>query len=198
MISNERKTLNHAKLFTLVFIATFFGAALWYYSNKQDKIQREESASIILNKIEEVSKLILIEGTFAEVYTYKQSENLVFNLIPVEKKVLVLINATASVGYDLKKVDFVVDQEKKLVVIRNIPEEEIIIEPKIQYYDIQQSVFYPLEANDLTAINSRAVELIRNQVKVSSLPTLAKERLKEVLEQIIFTGENEGWKVIQE
>lgn len=186
------------KLVLVVLIALLLGGALWYFSQRQDRIEREESASIILNKIEEVNKLILVEGTFAEVYTYKQAENLLFNLIPVEKKVLVLVKATASVGYDLKKVDFVIDQDKKQVIIRNIPEVEIIIEPKIEYYDIQQSTFYPLDAKDLTTINSRAVELIRKQVKVSNLPAMAETRLSEVLEQLIFTSENLGWEVIKD
>ena len=186
------------KLFTLAVVAALFGAALWYYSNRQDKIEREEAATIILNKIAEVNKLILIEGTFAEVYTYRQSENILFSLLPVEKKVIVIVKAKASVGYDLKKVDFTVDKEKKIVIIRNVPEEEIIIEPDIQYYDIQQSMFYPLDAKDLTMINKRAVELIRKQVIVSNLPSMAEERLQEVLQQLIFTSEDLGWKVIKD
>lgn len=186
------------KLIITILIAFLAGACLYFFSQGQKDIQREETANIILNKIKEVNKLILIEGTFAEVYTYKQAENIFFNFIPVEKKVLILVKAKASVGYDLNKVDFLIDKEKQVVIIRNIPEEEIIIEPEIQYYDIQQSTFYPLEAKDLTTINSRAVELIRKQVKQSNLPQTAEKRLKEVLEGIIFTGQNLGWEVIQE
>ena len=186
------------KLIILLLVAIIFMGGLWYFSKRQDAIEREETASIILNKIEEVNKLILIEGNFAEVYTYKQAENILFNLIPVEKKVLVIVKANASVGYDLSKVDFTVDKEKKLVIISRIPKEEIIIEPKIEYYDIQQGTFYPLEAKDLTTINSRAIELIRQQVKQSNLPTMAEKRLQEVLHEIIFTGENLGWEVVRE
>lgn len=161
----------------------------------QNKVQTDEQANIILNKIEEVNKLILVEGTFAEVYTYKQATRLFYNLFPVEKKVIVIVEATASVGYDLTLVEYEIDKELKKVIIKKVPTEEIIIEPKIRYYDIQESQFYQLTADDLTKINDRAVKLIREKVKSSSLPNTAKNRLAEVLEQIVFVSESEGWEV---
>jgi hypothetical protein len=87
-----------------------------------------------------------------------------------------LVEEKASIGDDLKKV----------VIICNIPQEEIIIEPKIQYYDIQQSVFSPLKAKDLTTIKQRD----KKQVLESNLPPMAENRLKEMLEQLIFTNED--------
>lgn len=175
----------------LVSIFTFF-------IQNQSKVKTEEEANIILNKIEEVNKLILVEGSFAEVYTYKQATRLFYNLFPVEKKVIVIVEAKASVGYDLSKVKYEIDKEHKKIVIKSIPTEEIIIEPKVRYYDIQQSQFYKLDANDLTKINAKAIELIKTKVKASSIPGTAEDRLAEVLENIIFTSENLGWEVINE
>lgn len=167
-----------------------------YFRNEE--IKREEQASIILEKIEEVQKLILVEGSFSEIYTYKQEENIFFDMFPVEKKVIVIVNAKASIAYDLSLVDFIVDKEKQKVVIKGLPKEQIIIEPKIQYYDIQQSKFYPLSAKDFSTIQTRAVQLIEDQVKASTLPQIASDRLSEVLEQLIFTSENMGWEAIRE
>ena len=166
--------------------------------NHQNNIKTEEQANIILNKIEEVNKLILVEGTFAEVYTYKQATRLFYNLFPVEKKVIIIVEATASVGYDLSLVDYEINTEQKTVTIKNLPSEVIIIEPKIRYYDIQQSQFYKLDADDLTKINDKAIELIRAKVKSSSLTKTAENRLSEVLQQIIFASESEGWKVVKD
>jgi len=163
--------------------------------NHQNDLKTEEEANIILNKIEEVNKLILVEGSFAEVYTYRQVSRLFYNLFPVEKKVIVIVEAKASVGYDLNKVSYEIDKEHKQVIIKHIPEEEIIIEPKVRYYDIQESQFYQLNAADLTKINAKAIDLIRDKVKSSSLPQTAENRLQEILEQIIFTSENLGWEI---
>ena len=135
---------------------------------------------------------------FAEVYTYRQVSRLFYNIFPVEKKVIVIVEATASVGYDLSKVEYEIDKENKHVIIKHLPEEEIIIEPKVKYYDIQESQFYQLDANDLTKINAKAIDLIREKVKASSLPQTAENRLSEVLEQIIFTSENLGWDIVND
>ncbi len=180
-------------ILVLIIIAVFT-----FVINYQNKVQTEEEANIILNKIEEVNKLILVEGTFAEVYTYRQVSRLFYNIFPVEKKVIVIVEATASVGYDLSKVEYEIDKENKHVIIKHLPEEEIIIEPKVKYYDIQESQFYQLDANDLTKINAKAIDLIREKVKASSLPQTAENRLSEVLEQIIFTSENLGWDIVND
>ena len=182
----------------IVLLLLLLGGGIWFFIKRQNEIKIEENATIILNKIEEVNKLILVEGSFSEIYSYSQAENIFFNLLPVEKKVLVIVNAKASVGYDLSKVDYHIDKELKQVVISNLPQQEILIEPDIQYYDIQQNQFYPLNAKDLTTINKRVVALIENQVKESVLPTNAEKRLDEVLEQIIFTGTSVGWQVIKD
>lgn len=182
----------------ILILLALLGLGYWYFQKKQHDILVEENASILLEKIEEVNKLILVEGSFAEIYNYSQAENIFFDLLPVQKKVLVIVKAKVSVGYDLSMLGYIIDKDLQQVIITSIPREEIIIEPEIQYYDVQQSQFYPLDGKDLTTINKRALELIKNQVKASSLPKTAEARLKEVLEQIVFTGNTLGWSVIEQ
>ncbi|MFT5828494.1 MAG: hypothetical protein ACI9AB_001457, partial [Urechidicola sp.] len=74
--------------------------------------------------------------------------------------------------------------------------EIILIESDIQYYDIEQSQFYPLTGKDLTTINQRATELIKQQVLISQLPTIAQERLPIVLGNMFFDDHTQNWKVI--
>lgn len=183
------------KLFAILIILTTI-IFIVFFINKRDKNIKEEQAEILLEKIQNVEKLIVVEGTFAEVYTHKQSSKIFFDLYPVEKKVIVIVKAKASVGYDLTKVDYKLDEEHKKIIIRKIPEEEIIIEPEIQYYDMDDSQFYRLNEKDFTEVNKRAKELILNQVKASVLPVQAKERLQLTLEKIILEGKNLEWEVI--
>lgn len=42
-----------------------------------------------------------------------------------------------TIAYDLSKIEFEVDEETKTLTILNIPEEEIKINPDLEYYDIQ-------------------------------------------------------------
>lgn len=183
------------KLFYWIAILALVFAVFFLLKKKQDTV-KEEQANILLEKIQNVEKLIVVEGTFAEVYTHKQSSKIFFDLYPVEKKVIVIVKAKASVGYDLTKVDYEIDKDHKKIIIHKIPEEEIIIEPDIQYYDIDDSQFYRLNEKDFTEVNKRAKELILNQVKASVLPMQAKERLQVVLENIILEGKKIDWEVV--
>lgn len=187
--------LKRISLFLLILLA-ILGLSLLFLSYYSDKVNTEEEASVVLQKIEEVEKLILVEGTFAEIYTYAQDEKLFFNLWPVEKKVIVLINAKANVGFDLTKVEFEVDLDSRSVIIHKLPKALILVEPDIQYYDIQQSQFYPITGKDLTTINQRAVEIIKQQVWQSQLPQIAEERLPVVLGKLLFEESTQNWKVI--
>lgn len=158
----------------------------------------EEQASVLLERINNISKLMVVEGHFHEIYNYRQAENIFFKLMPVEKKMIVVIKAKAYVGYDLEKMDIKVDKVNKKVIIGKLPKPDIIIEPDVTYYDINQSSFYKFTEGDFNQINKRARSIIENQVKSSSLIPKSKERVIEVLEGLIFTAEMIGWQVEME
>lgn len=178
------------------FIVGFGLGAYVFFSNRAEQVHLEEQASIVLERIQEVEQLILVEGSFAEIYTYAQNEKLFFDLWPVEKKVIVLIDAKAHVGYDLTKVKFEVDKDARTVIIQSIPKEIIILESDVQYYDIQQSQFYPITGKDLTTIQERSKDLIKEQVMQSQLPQIAQERLPVVLENILFKEFTQDWEIV--
>lgn len=179
-----------------LFIVALGLSVYVFFSNKSQEIQLEEQASIVLEKIQEVENLMLVEGSFAEIYTYEQNEKLFFDLWPVEKKVIVLIEAKANVGYDLSKVKFAVDKDARTVIIESMPKEIILIDSDVRYYDIQQSQFYPLTGKDLTTIQERSKDLIKQQVVQSQLPQIAQERLPIALENILFNEFTKDWELI--
>ena len=88
---------------------------------------------LIQEQISNVSKLIVTEGHFAEVYNYKDSQELFGPLITADKKALVVVNAEVSVAYDLNKVNFELHEENKTLHIKSIPEPEIKINPDFEY-----------------------------------------------------------------
>lgn len=182
----------------IILLVVALIAALWWIFKKHENHKTEEQATILLEKISEVKKLMLVEGTFSEVYTYKEADKIFYGLWPVEKKVIVMVNAKASVGYDMAKVNYTIDKDKKQVIIGKLPEQEIMIEPEIKYFDIQESQFYQLTADDLSKINKQAVALIRKQVDNSTLPGIAEERLDDVLAELVFMSKDMGWEVIKD
>src|SRR3990167_2620974 len=91
------------------FLGLILGAILmyWFFSFfrvKKSKELTEHQSVILLEKIRSVCKLITVEGDFAEVYRYENTKDRFLSLVSSRKKALIIINAKAHIGYDLKKV----------------------------------------------------------------------------------------------
>src|SRR5690606_39758469 len=108
----------------------------------------EENSMLIQEQINNVSKLIVTEGHFAEVYNYKDSQQLFGPLITANKKALVVVNAEVTVAYDLSLIKFEIDGETKTLQIKDIPAPEIKINPDFDYYDVTSVLLNQFIDND--------------------------------------------------
>ena len=154
-----------------------------------------ESSVVLLEKIRTVCKLVTAEGQFAEIYEYKES--LPFARPFFDKKALVRVRATVSVGYDLSEINMVPDEKSHTLVISNLPRAEIIaVEHDLDYYDITEGFFNQFSTEDYNKVNARAKEFVVSQVHKSSLMEAADEKRNELLEIIRYMVEQAGWKVI--
>lgn len=149
---------------------------------------------LISERITNISKLMLVEGTFAEIYSYSDARKLFFDLISFEKRAILIVRATASVGYDLSKMNVEINKEEKKVILKYIPEEEIIVEPHIQYFDLQESTFNEFTKDDLNKMNDEAINQIKKQIKNSVLIPNARERLDEIILNLEQFTQEIGWK----
>ncbi|OQD43665.1 DUF4230 domain-containing protein [Croceivirga radicis] len=183
------------------FLGLILGAIImyWVYSLFNKKKRRElveHQSTVILEKIKSVCKLTTVEGEFAEIYTYENTKEGFMSLLSSKKKALIVINAKAQVGYDLKKLELQADTENKKVLLSKFPEPEVLsIEPDLQFYDIKNGFFNSFSPDDLTKLNANAKEHIRTKIPESGLLDSAKtEALQAVLlmEKIVETI---GWKL---
>ena len=102
---------------------------------KDEREQLEASTALIQTQLQNVGKLVVTEGNYAQVFSYNDSKDLLYGLVKVYKKALVIIDAKAKVSYDLSKMVVTTNAEKKKVIILFIPEPELDINPNIKYYD---------------------------------------------------------------
>lgn len=174
-------------------------ATYWVYSIFKKKQSREvtlHQSTVLLEKIRSVSKLVSVEGEFAEIYKYENTKERFLSLVSSKKKALIVINAKAQIGYDLKKVEIESDIENKRIILTNFPQPEILsIEPELEFYDIKNGMFNSFSPDDLTTLNSEAKNHIREKIPESGLmETAQKEALQAVLlmESIVATI---GWKL---
>ncbi len=151
---------------------------------------------LIQQQIDNVSKLIVTEGHFAEVYNYKDSQQLFGPLITAHKKALVVVNAEVTVAYDLSKLDMEIDQQTKVLRLKSIPEAEIKIYPDFEYYDVTADYLNQFNESDYNKIKKNVHASLMKKVALSSLKTNAQNRLISELSKFYILTNSMGWTLI--
>ncbi len=181
-------------IFLGIVIAFVIVFGLRYCEDRKDKRETlEANTSLIQKELKNVGKLIVTEGSYAQVFTYNDSKDLFYGLLDAKKKALIVVNAKASIAYDLSKVNTNVDEATKTVTITNIPEPELSINPNIQYYDITQDYLNQFTASDYNKIKSRVEKSLRKKIEASELRTNAENRLISELQKIYILTNSMGW-----
>ncbi|MEH6659644.1 DUF4230 domain-containing protein [Leeuwenhoekiella marinoflava] len=175
----------------LIFILGYF-TYKYFEAKNESRNQLLEATSLIEKEIKNVGKLVVTEGSFAQVFTYKDSKQ-IFNLVAANKKALVVINAKVTISYDLRALETEVDAEAKTITITKIPKPEININPDIEYYDVSQDYLNQFEASDYNTIKKRVMRSIRKKVEASELPANAQNRLVAELSNIYVVTNTLGW-----
>lgn len=160
---------------------------------KEEQSILQENSMLIQQQIQNVSKLVVTEGHFAEVYNYKDSQQLFGPLITAEKKALVVVNADVTVAYDLSKIVFKVDEENKILQITSIPEPEVKISPDYEYYDVTADYLNQFDANDYNKIKKSVKASLLKKVENSTLKTNAQNRLLSELSKFYVLTNSLGW-----
>lgn len=120
---------------------------------KGDDSSLDYNTNLIQQQIVNVGKLVVTEGHFSEVVTYKNQQKYMMDMLSFEKKALVIVNADVTVSYDLHQMKYDVDEANETITIISIPKEEIKISPDIKFYDVEQSQMNPFTGDDYNKIN---------------------------------------------
>lgn len=177
-----------------VFLLGFLIAKFWY--DKKETKQQQEEIQVMLNGIKSISKLVVSEGSFSEVYNYSDSKKYFYDYLSFDKKAIISVNAKVEVGYDLSQLDIQVDSIGKKIIINKIPKEEVVISPNIKYFDLQQSQFNSFNKTELNKINQKSIQKIKETVEITQLKSEAKTRLFEELSKIYQLSSVFNWQVI--
>lgn len=176
-------------IITLVILFTF----KYCNEKKESKVVLQENSALIQEQIKNVGKLIVTEGHFSEVFNYKNSKDIFGDYFTSEKKALVVVNADVTIAYDLSKIEFKIDEETKTLQIISIPEEEIKINPDLEYYDMQSDFFNPFEAKDYNDIKNTVKASLAKKLETSDLKKNAKNRLISELSKFYILTNSLGW-----
>mgnify|MGYP001296176783 FL=1 len=180
-----------------LMITLILGIIIWkVFSSKSESSTIEYNTNLIEKQIKNVGKLVVTEGHFAEVLTYKDQKKYLMDLVSFEKKAIIIVNADVTVSYDLHQVKYDVDQNNKTITILSIPKEEIKISPNIEYYDVEQSTLNEFTGADYNKVNKTVRANLAKKIEKSSLKTNAKNRLVSELSKILILTNTMGWKLV--
>lgn len=180
--------------YILIFLIGFFIAKFWY--QKDNKSHQKVELEVVVNAIQNMSKLVVSSASFSEVYNYEDSKKYFYDVLSFNKKAIVTVNAKVEVGYDLSKLDIQIDSVAQKIIINKVPNEEISISPEVKYFDLQQSQFNTFSKEELNAINRKSIEKIKNTVELTNLKKEAKNRFFEEISKIYQLSAVYGWQVI--
>lgn len=182
------------KILTIVVISAIVIFAFKYcIDKKEDKIVLQESSALIQQQIKNVGKLIVTEGHFSEVFNYRNSKEIFGSFFTSEKKALIVVNADVFVSYDLSLIQYDIDEKTKTLTILSIPEEEIKINPDLEYYDIQADYLNAFEAKDYNDIKVTVKKALMKKLENSEIKSNAKNRLISELSKFFILTNSLGW-----
>jgi hypothetical protein len=90
------------KLIYLLLFIVIAVVAYKIFNSKSESSTVEYNSSLIEKQIKNVGKLVVTEGHFSEVLTYKDQKKYLMDLVSFEKKALIIVNADVTVAYDLR------------------------------------------------------------------------------------------------
>lgn len=158
----------------------------------EKKKVEEVSSTIVVEQVKKVLKLVTIEGNFSELMNYSDFET--FDLPGFRKKAIVKVQGKVLYGFDLEHLQFNIDEENKIMTLKQLPKPQIIaVETDISYYDISEGLFNSFSESELSSLNKKAKSLIIKKAEESDLKNKASENAAELLELVNAFATNKGW-----
>lgn len=172
------------------------GGVFLFNRGKQTHTSEITRASVILEKVKPVCKMVCIEGSFSEILEHRENTKTFFRLIPKEKKSIAIVEGKALVGFDMQKVAWEADEASQTLRIKSFPAPEIIgIDHTVRYYDKKSSMLERFSMDDDNKVFALAKSMLHEKVAESSLPEQARQQAINSLAVIALMCEQMGWKL---
>lgn len=175
-------------------------AVFWGFSRASVEETRTE-ATVLLEQIRKVTKLVTVEGDVSELYNSTKTRNVTLYLplparLRFDKTATVEVRGKVLVGYDLEQLEIKVDDATRTVRLSNLPEPEILaIDHELIYRNLEESWFNSFTAKDYSALSKEAKDRLRNEALKSKLTEEARLEGNGLLETIRFLVEASGYSL---
>lgn len=184
----------YIQLFALILLSLIIGfyAGIGYLKSKTES---RTNATLMLDKIKDVFKIINVEGSFSEIMQEKSYAY--FDISPFRKSIIIRVNAKVMVGYDLDSNSVIFNQVERTIKIKSNSTPKILSnEIQLDYYDLQQGTFNQFTPEELNQIQDKIKDNILRKTESSDLIPRAKIRNHELLQNLKKYCELLNWKLI--
>lgn len=182
----------------LLGLAGGIAASSWFFKSRNPQASQVQS-TILLDKIKHVCKLITVEGEFSEVFAHRDGKSMFFKLLQMEKKALLIVKAKVLIGFDLTKINIEMQPDKKRVKLSHFPDPEIMsMETDLEFYDVQKGLINKFSEVDLTNMNIKSKEFIRDKIERSYLFDISRNQAADTVAIIKQLIESVGWELVAE
>ena len=172
----------------------FLGYKAFWLNRKRELVEKQ--SVVLLDKVRNVCKLVLVEGEFAEIYNHENNKDYLFGLLQSKKKALLQVNAKVHIGYDLKKLEIITDNHNKTLILQRFPEPEILsFENNYKIYDLEEGVFNKFSPEEISNLQIDAKQFILDKIPESSLMDSAKKEALTAITIMQNIVETIGWKL---
>lgn len=197
--------LKRTLLLLLLLVAFGVGAWLSYqYIQKRVQTNTITDATVLLEQVQQVRKLVTVEGQFSELYDETDIKRYTVYLpFPTawsfSKQAIIKITGKVLVGYDLNDIAFTVDSTGKRLILSNLPEPEILsVDHEVNYKNLEESYFNSFTPADYTRLNKNAKAVLTEKAKESGLLEKAKAEGDQMIAVMRLLVESGGWELVVE
>lgn len=184
---------SYSYLFVILFA---FGAGIlcgivWSSRNRTTSTP----ATLMLEKVKEVIKIVHLEAEFSELL--EQKDYAYFNISPFRKSVIVRARAKVLLGYDLDSSSIKADQAMKTITIQTSARPQILsTDIEMDYFDLQQGTFNQFTPEELNQLRDKVKDIIIRKASAAEYlqrATIRHQQLMNTLRQYCAMA---GWQLI--
>lgn len=191
-------------ILTTALLAFLLGLAVFWGFTRNSVNETRTEATVLLEQIRKVTKLVTVEGDVSEIYHSTKTRNVTLYLplpahLRFDKEATVQVQGKVLVGYDLEQLQIDVDDATKTVTLSNLPEPGILaIDHELTYRNLEESWFNSFTAEDYSALNKEAKDRLRAEALQSKLMEEARLEGNGIIETIRFLVEAAGYEFVLE
>ncbi|CAA7196235.1 DUF4230 domain-containing protein [Chryseobacterium potabilaquae] len=164
----------------LIMVLLFFSfRSCFNVSNKTEK----SDYYILTNQISKMNKMVVLEQNSSSMQKTKMGYEF-FGKEVTSNNIITYTQTTTQVSYDLNKMKIEVDSIHKKLIITELPDAEIKINPSVEIQSLDDSFFNRISEKDIKNVTHKAKETAIQSIDQNRLRTEGRKQLIENLNTI--------------